>query len=160
VALAGCASTGVFSYVGSGVNLPQYRTYAWAPDDQLSTGDPRLDNNPFFQQALQEAVERHLAERALEKTTTEGADLILHYHASITQRVEAAEQEYGCEECLPYVYEAGTLTLDFLDARTNRLVWRGWAERSMDGAIDDQALMERRVEQAVARIIEKFPTRL
>ena len=32
----------------------------------------------------------------------------------------------------PYVYEAGTLLLDFVDTRTNRVVWRGWAEGSVE----------------------------
>ena len=51
LALAGCATMRVGSFVERGTNFTVYRTYAWASDAQLSTGDPRLDNNEFFQRA-------------------------------------------------------------------------------------------------------------
>lgn len=35
--------------------------------------------------------------------------------------------------------DAGTLTLDLVDARTGRLVWRGWAERSIEGVLDNRS---------------------
>jgi hypothetical protein len=57
----------------------------------------------------------------------------------------------------PYVYEAGTIVVDLVDADTSRLVWRGWAEGSIDGAIDDQTFMEHRIDEAVARIMERLP---
>jgi hypothetical protein len=59
-ALAGCATMRVGSFVERGTNFTVYRTYAWASDAQLSTGDPRLDNNEFFQTRLRAAVEKGL----------------------------------------------------------------------------------------------------
>ena len=45
--------------------------------------------------------------------------------------VNEADQKYGyCDECRAEVYDAGTLTLDLIDAQTGRLVWRGWADRT------------------------------
>jgi hypothetical protein len=32
------------------------------------------------------------------------------------------------------VYETGALLIDFVDARTDKLVWRGWAEDGVDGS--------------------------
>jgi hypothetical protein len=58
------------------------------------------------------------------------------------------------------VYDAGTLLIDLVDARTNRLVWRGWAEGSVDGVIDNQEWMEARIDEAVTRILERLPRRL
>ena len=55
------------------------------------------------------------------------------------------------------VYDAGTIVVDLVDARTHRLVWRGWAEGSIDGVVDDQAWMEKRVDEAVARIMARLP---
>jgi Domain of unknown function (DUF4136) len=162
VAFVGCASMHVNSYYASGTDLGRYHTYAWAPDDVLSTGDPRLDNNPFFEERVQADVEKQLSARGFEKMTS-GAELLLHYHASVTQRVNAnsADQKYGyCNECEPYVYDAGTLVVDLVDARTNKLVWRGWAEDSLDGAIDNQQVMEKRIDNAVTRILQRLPPRL
>lgn len=68
--------------------------------------------------------------------------------------------QYRTYDCKPYVYDAGTLLLDFVDARTNKLVWRGWAERGMDGVIDNQEWMEEEIDEVVTRILERLPRRL
>jgi hypothetical protein len=161
--LGGCAPVKVNSFVERGADFKRYRTYNWAPDDQLSTGDPRLDNNTFFLERLQADVEKQLASRGFEKATAGTPDLQLHYHARVRQRLDmnGADQTYGrCEGCVPYVYDAGTLLLDFVDTRSNTLVWRGWAEGSLAGAIDNQAWMEETLDDAVARILTTLPPRL
>ena len=163
VALAGCATMNVNSFVARGVDFTQFKSYAWGPEEQFATGDPRLDNNPFFQERVQAGADRLLAARGFEKVTSGTPDLVLHYHASVRQRldVSGADEKYGyCEDCSVEVFDAGTLTLDFVDPRTNRLIWRGWAERSLDGLIDNQELFEQQIDRAVERIIEKLPPTL
>jgi hypothetical protein len=165
VALTGCASMNVSSYVERGIDISQYRTFDWAPTEGLSTGDPRLDNNRFFDERVRFDVEKGLASRGFERTTAGTPDVLIHYHASITQQIEASEidRQYGAaqnEDRRPYVYEAGTLLIDLVDPRTNTVVWRGWARDSVDGMIDNQASMEAKVDQAVTRILEKLPRRL
>jgi hypothetical protein len=163
VVLTNCASVRVYAYLERGANLTRYHTYNWASDDRLSTGDPRLDNNSFFLERLQSDVERLLTARGFGKITTATPDVWLHYHASIDQRldVDGADRKHGdCKDCPPTVYDAGTLMLDFVDARTNKLAWRGWAEGSLDGAIDNQDWMEQRIDEAVTRILTRLPRRL
>jgi hypothetical protein len=154
----------VNSFVERGADVTRYRTYDWAPADTQATGDPRLDNNPFFQERIQAQVEKRLGDRGFEKTTASTpTDLTVHYHASIAQEVNAngvGQPNVQCNDCAPYVYDAGTIVVDLVDARTSRLVWRGWAEGSIDGAVDDQTFMERRIDEAVARIMERLPRRL
>jgi hypothetical protein len=36
-------------------------------------------------------------------------------------------------------------------------VWRGWAEDSINGVIDNQEWMEQAIDQAVARILRQLP---
>lgn len=156
--LAGCGAIHVSSYPEHGADLTQYRTYNWAPVDQRSTGDPRLDNNPFFQQQVQAAVAKQLASRGFEKT--DSPSLLVHYHASVTQEISISEGERRdgyCKDCTPEVYDAGTLLIDLVDARTSRLVWRGWATGAIDGLIDHQEWMEQQIDEAVDRILNKLP---
>jgi hypothetical protein len=146
------------------MDIARYQTYAWAPKDALSTGDPRLDNNPFFHERVQQAVERELAAKGLEKVTSEKPDLLIHYHASVTQEIDLGridKQYTNCDpsDCQPYVYDAGTLLVDFVEADSHALVWRGWADDTLDGAIDNQAWLEEKVDAAVAGILERFPRR-
>ena len=160
--LNGCATVRVNSYLERGVDFRQYRTYAWGPADAFSTGDPRLDNNRFFSERVERAVDQQLASRGFEKRESGAADVLIHMHARIDQRIEsdAIDREYArCDvsDCRPFVYDAGTLLLDFIDTRTNQLAWRGWAEGSFDGAIDNQDWMEARIDDAVAKILARLP---
>lgn len=162
VALAGCATLRVDSYLERGIEFSRYRSYAWAERGAFATGDPRLDNNRFFSQRVEEAVDMQLAARGFEKTTPGTADVLLHIHARMDQRVSTAAFDPSHGRCLddtchPEVYDAGTLIVDFMDRRTNRLAWRGWAERRVDGVIDDQKWMEATVDKTVARILGRLP---
>jgi hypothetical protein len=153
----------VNSFIERGADISRYHSYQWAPADTQATGDPRLDNNPFFAERLQMEVDKQLGSRGFEKTSADTPDLVVHYHASVAQEIDANgadQRSVSCEDCEPYVYDAGTIVVDLVDARTKRLVWRGWAEGSLDGAIDNQTFMERRVGEAVARIMERLPRSL
>lgn len=165
LAVTGCASMNVNAYAARGFDLSRFRTYAWVPGAPAATGDPRLDGNPFFDTRVRADTEGRLAERGLEKTSQKTPDLLVHYHVNMTQRIDTKDldREYGsCErgDCQVEVYDAGTILIDLVDARTNTLVWRGWAEGSMDGVIDDQSSMEARIDEAVTRIIARLPRRL
>jgi len=161
---AGCATMSVNSYIERGVDLRQYRTYSWAPADTWSTGDPRLDNNRFFDERVRAQVEKELARHGFEKTTSQ-PDLLVHYHASISQEIDVRELDSSnsyCadHDCRPFIYDKGTLFVDLAEPRTDKVIWRGWAEGSIDGVIDNQASMESRIDEAVTRILTRLPGRL
>jgi uncharacterized protein DUF4136 len=164
-AIPACAATmKVNSYTERAADFSHYRTYAFGPTESVSTGDPRLDSNPFFYGRVQTAVDKQLAAIGYEKTAPDRSDLLIHFHASLTQEINTSEidRQYGyctSSECRPFVYDAGTLLLDLVDARTNKLVWRGWAEGSMEGVVDNQAWMEQTVDDAVSRILARLPHR-
>jgi hypothetical protein len=146
------------------VNFAQYRTFAWGPADALPTGDPRLDRDPFFKDHVEGAVERGLAARGLELTASGEADLLIHYHASISERIDVnrADRVYGycgARDCPPETirYEAGTLVLDLIDSRTDTLVWRGWAQNSVEDMLRDRDRMARTIEHAVAEMLRQLP---
>ena len=106
-------------------------------------------------------MEREFAARGIERADAGMADLVVHYHASVTQRVDTGgvDEKYAvCDDCQrPSVFEAGTLTIDLVDGGTDTLIWRGWAERSIEGVLESQEWMERDVNQAVAKILERLP---
>jgi hypothetical protein len=161
--LSSCAPVRVNSYVGRDLDLRRYHTYAWAPPDTFSTGDPRLDNNTFFIERVQRAVEGHLRQRGFEKAGDGRPDFVVHYHARVEQRLDLTElrpDEPRCQtgDCRPFIYDAGTLLVDFVDPRSNQLMWRGWAERSLQGLIDNQTWMEAAIDDAVSRIMARLPS--
>jgi len=161
--LASCAPVRVSSYVGRDLDLRRYHTYAWAAPDTFSTGDPRLDNNAFFIERVHQAVDGHLRQKGFEKVGSGQPDFVVHYHARVEQRLDSKEfraGEPGCQgsDCRPFVYDAGTLLIDLVDPRSNQLMWRGWVERGLEGVVDDQTWMDQTVDDAVKRIMERFPS--
>jgi hypothetical protein len=167
VALTGCATMNVSSHVQRGLDFTQYRTWDWGEPDALPTGDPRLDKDPFFQDRFQGAVEKQMAAQGLERSAKESADLLIHYHASITQRIDVnlVDSGYGyCydDDCTVRVteFEAGTLVLDVVDARTNRVIWRAWAQDTIDDVLGNRDKMAERIDEAVRRMFETFPRSL
>ena len=57
-------------------------------------------------------------------------------------------------------YEAGTLVLDIVDARTNRVIWRGWAQDTVEGVLDNEDAMARQINVAITRMLARLPPRL
>ena len=171
LSFAGCATTmTVSSYVERDRDFVQYLTYEWGLPDDLPTGDPRLEENPLFLDRLEGAIERGLAAKGFTRLAEgtedaeEAADLLVHYHANITQRidVDSIDREYGycyVEECQPRVieFEAGTLVLDVVDARTSRVIWRGWAQDTVSELLDDPDRMAAKIDEAVSRMLERLP---
>ena len=160
-----CGAT-VRSYMATGVNFPHYQAYAWGVSDVAATGDPRLDGNRFFDEHVRARVDAELARRGFEEARTgQRADLVVHYHASMTQRIDlrAIDAQYSSvhdeDERETSVYDVGTLVIDLVDRVTNVVVWRGWAEGSLEGVIDRQESMEAQITAAVARILERLPRR-
>lgn len=165
VAVAGCAARmDVGAHLEPSVSFAAYQNWAWAPADALPPSDPRLENSPFFRDYFEGAVERQMALRGLEKTDWGTPDLLLHYHVNVRQRFHLAGADSDASECRGTEcnervteYEAGTFVLDAVDPYTNRLVWRGWARTSVDGAIDDQDWLRDQVADAVGRMLRLFP---
>jgi hypothetical protein len=161
-----CATMNVSSHVQRGLDITQYRTYDWGPADALPTGDPCLDQDPYFQDHVQGAFEKQMAALGFERANSENRpDLLIHYHASITQRIDVdrLDQTYGyCyeDDCRVHVtdYEAGTLVLDIVDARTNRVIWRGWAQHNVEGVLGHRDKTVRKIGEAVRRMLERLPT--
>ena len=47
--------------------------------------------------------------------------------------------------------------LDIVDAHTNRLIWRGWAQSSVGDILKNRDQMARRIDEAVTRMFARFP---
>ena len=163
--LAGCATMTAGSRVERGAEFTRYHTWEWAPAEERPTGDPRLDNNPMFEMRLRSAVEHQLAIKGYARISLAGPpDLRAQYHVNFSKRVEisgGASSAGSCaRDCEPeaYAYEQGTLVVDLLDARTNKIVWSGWSRDNMEGIIDNQEGMERKIGRVVAAMFERIPS--
>lgn len=164
-AIAGCAPIRVSSHVDRERDFTRYRTFDWGPADALPAGDARLERDAFFQDHIQGAIERNMAARGFERAAaTVEPDVRVHFHAVIDRRLDVnrldAQSGYcGGNDCQAGVseYEEGTLVIDMIDVRTNRLVWRGWAQDSVEGVLENQDRLARKIEDAVRLMFMRLP---
>jgi hypothetical protein len=148
--LGGCATLRVGSHTDGGLVWSKYKTFDWGPADALPAGDARLDQDPFFRDRVLGAIEKAMVAHGFEiSATSEHPDLLIHYHANITERLNADAKRY----------EAGTLVVDIVDASTNVLMWRGWASGSVEGVLGNRDRLRRRIDNDVAGMFETLPQR-
>lgn len=164
IALAGsaCGLRGYHSYTPRDVDLQRYRHYAWAPAARSQTGDPRLDNNEILREHVREMIDRRLNDRGFVKDSSgRSPDVLVHYHTSVSHQMDLHELAPWdvCPECKPFIFDEGTIVIDLVDARSEALVWRGWAEGNITGLIDDQGRLEAEIDRIVARILAPLPRR-
>jgi len=162
--VAGCATMKAGSHIERGAEFTHYQTWEWAPPEERPTGDPRLDNNPMFEVHLRSAVEHQLSGRGYVRTPLAGApDLRARYRVNFSKTVEISGRTGSVgscsRDCEPeaYAYEQGTLVIDLVDTQTNKVVWSGWSRDTMEGVIDNQERMERKIDRVVAAIFERIP---
>jgi Domain of unknown function (DUF4136) len=162
--LSACATVNAGADFEPGVRLDQYRTFDWGGGDSLPVGDPRLDNNPFFDSRVRAAVELELAARGLKRVTV-SPDLLVHYHASVRQRVDVIRADEGRGYSSPrdgksemvLEYEEGTLIVDVAEPKAKAILWRGWSQTDVGGLLENPREMEKRIRESVRLMMLKFP---
>ena len=159
VALIGLMTTAVIVAqkvkVDSNPSAPfaTYKTYAWT----TGTAAP----NPLADQRLHASVDRRLEARGLTETTA-SPDLVVTTHVKTQERQEliptgfAYGPWWGGLGGGAYVETSveGTLILDFYDAKTKQMVWRGVATAT---ASDKPTKNAEKMSKALDKLFERFP---
>jgi hypothetical protein len=163
----GCApATSVGAHIDPNVTFSHYRTFAWGPVDPLPSNDPKLARSAFLRDHIQGAVERGLAARGLALTSSPTPDLLIHYHLNVRTRIDPnrVDRLHGycvTDNCRPKSvhYDSGTLVLDVIDLRTNKLLWRGWARNSVEDMLRSPGQMAMMIDQDVTDMLRWLPRR-
>ena len=164
----GCAGLPVETDYDPSFDFGGYRGFAWLTEKHPITGDVRLDN-PLLHERLREAIQQTLTAAGFEQVEAGSADFRVGYHLSLQRRLDVSTLNshygygpganrwgYGPPGTVVTEYEEGTLVIDVVDARSDRLVWRG----SAYGRVRESSTPEerqQRVHRVVAGILERFP---
>jgi hypothetical protein len=153
--LASCTSVTVKTDYDHSVPFGKYHTYTL--DTTLSGLGPT--NNAVLQQTLRSS----LAARGLKET---GANASLYIVAVVTTREQfnvvpgygVTVTRFGAYRTWAMnadvqQYTEGTLIIDFVDAKTKKLVFRGLAQ----AAVGSQAANAKAIQEAVTKIVAQFP---
>lgn len=146
------------------VYFTRYSTFSFDEADDRPVGDPRLENNPFFEDRVHAAIAVELAARGITRKNG-GPALIVHHHATVRDRVDVYEvdrregfgiPDFG-EGTQVVQYEEGTFMIDIADARTKDIIWRGWARFDIGAALADPQTMADAIDEAVGKMFDRFP---
>jgi hypothetical protein len=168
--LHSCATSTITTSVDSTVNFAAYRTFAWLPDS--SWKETKYDNAIVQRKVEQETV-RLLKAKGYVVDTLQ-ADFLVHHHITVEERtriIQAPAYQYSPSIFFhrfgyyysmhePMVvsnrfreipYREGTLIVDVVDRKQQRLVWRGWSEQPMESIAELEHSLSIRLEEILAQ---------
>jgi hypothetical protein len=169
LAVAGCSSVTVQTDYDHSAKFGQYHTYTLAP---ATNG---LTLSPTSETALSDSLRTNLAVRGITEVSGQAADLEVVRHV-FTRKQTSVQQysnwgygvgarwparygSYGMWAGAPATYTdvsqyiEGTLVLDFVDVKTQKLVFRGTAT----GTVGSTKANAKSIEKAVTKIVHDFP---
>ena len=164
--VAGCSSTRVRTDYDERSKFDDLRTYSWIEQTYRAPRNPVVDNE-LLEERIQNAVDGVLASRGYRRRDDGDVDFRVAYHIVGKEKTEIIEQDsfrgyyshrgYGFGSSFITLESLeGTLILDIFDGQTNKLIWRGWATKSLD---DDPTPEEMHdyLQHAVRKILKEFP---
>ena len=142
-------------------NLDNYQTYMW------SKGTPV--QNPLMDQRVVSAIESELASKGIQKVDSNPSMYVV-YHASTKQDQSFVTDSFGygmgagwrrggvggmgTSTTREVTHQKGTLVVDFWDAGTKNLLWRGTAT---DTVSDKPEKNSKKVVKAMEKLFKKYP---
>ena len=170
-ALWACTSIAVDTQFDRSTDFAVFKHWTWLDRPQPETGDPRLDD-VALQNRIRAAIERGLAARGYERIFEGQADFWVAYHVSTRTKMDAGVMNrrlgYPVGESwgpgpeqrqISHEYQRGTLILDVVDAREEKLVFRGIAERKISNQPAKPQESRKLISEVVEAILEDFPPR-
>ena len=174
--VGGCSGIQVSQDYDPSTNFGPYRTFAWAPEPTQKSGDVLIDS-PFMDRRIRNAIETTLQSRGYPKAEGGQPDFLVTYQLVVRTQVEVDTfgpafgwgvypygywgypyPYWGGIDYTTYVnqYEVGTLIVDFTDAKTHQLFWRGIGSRR----VSQQSTPEKSTEvvnRTVGEILTQYP---
>lgn len=175
-AITGCAGLQVHTDYDSALDFSNFKSFSWLEAPVLTTasdGVTDVEVNPFAVNSMLDARVRAAVERKLEgegyRPAPEGAkpSFQLQYHVILKDKTRistTAGPYYGgywgagryggfAGTTQSFDYQEGTLIIDLVDPKTQRIAWRGWAVgNNREGYYDEE-----RVVKVVNEILSEFP---
>ena len=167
--VAGCSSIKVRYSYDTEADLARLRTYAWvprpAPAKDVSAG--MAARMSALDEQIRADVNKELSSKGM-RPDPATPDFLVSYHVTVEEKIEVDDWGYSYAARKRYrsskgfgigegvQYEKGTLIIDFVNPKTNTLLWRGEAQAGLaPDRTEKQG--EKICEKAVGKILKNFP---
>ncbi len=165
--IGGCSGgANVTTDFDPGENFNSLKTYQWMSDSQNArTPNPQRDvfQNSLVENRFKNAVNSDLEQKGLTQTSNK-PDFLVQYYFGTRNRVNVTEYGYnygpwwaGTQGNVDVrQYTEGTVILDFVDAKTKQLVWRGIASGALPEH-PDPAKAQDKINSLVKKMLDDYP---
>ncbi|MEP7142215.1 MAG: DUF4136 domain-containing protein [Ferruginibacter sp.] len=171
--LSGCASTAHIEK-DDAVNFNNYKTFAWLDERDDSSS---IKKNSLQESSVREAVNAELT-KANWKEEKNNPDIILKHDVLVEKTIKNNSNPVYSQPLtrrffnpytrrISYIYypsqfvgydngryvsREGTLTISMIDAKTDKVVWQGWATDE----VNNKNLTSKEIQGSVKNIFRKF----
>jgi len=135
-----------------GFDLSAYTTYAWRE------GTPA--RRKAAEDRIRESVDRELAAAGL-SLTSESADLWVVTHVLVDEHSlrDLRDEAYwsfikGVKSVDPYALGRGTVVIDLVDPKLEKIVWRGAVSQAID---KDMKPDSKKIDEAIHQVLKRLP---
>jgi hypothetical protein len=173
VLLLGSCNVTSHTETAAGVNFANYKTFAWSDNGVIKQND-RADND-IVDNNIKNSISKELEKKGWVETKTD-PDVLLDYtitvkHASKREAVPVysypfTQYFYGRRRIYSIWYPStligvrsrnvpfkeGELSINMVDAKTNKLIWQGWAQ----GDLNTGTVTTKEATAQVKSIFKKF----
>ncbi len=146
--LAACSNVTVNADYEPETDFSAFDTYAWFPQTPTSTVSEILIER------IQNAVNAELDGKGMKRVEPGEASLMINQRVSVTEKLQVNDPYFAYDRF--QTYEEGTLLIDLVDPKTNRLVWRGTGQTKLK---ELKTAEERtsRVNEVVGAVLAQYP---
>lgn len=159
-----------YSYKAKGVDLDQYKTYAWINLEHFV--DENKEGEKRYARYILDLANAELLKKGF-KLDVENPDAVFQFDTKIENKVKYNQSPtvsvgvgfggpgYYVGGAVPVsggqitesYFEEGVLTIEMLEPKTGKLIWRGWAQEEISFETD----IESDLQMAVKHIFMKLP---
>lgn len=154
IGLASCSSMLVNTDYDPSYDFSKLKTYYWVPNPTIR------EQNRLFEKHFQKIMGEKLAEKGITLDET-NPDFLIAYYGNVQRKIDVQNWGYrypgwygGLEV---YQYDEGTMVVDFVDAKTKDLIYRGTVKAEVNRGSMDAEKRQKRITEAVEKILKNFP---
>jgi len=152
--LAACSTMRTSIDYDPGYDYSKLKTYRWIPNPGVEQA------NELFDKHFRKIMDEKLAAKGY-SADENNPDFLVAYHGNVQSKVDVTNWGYrypgwygGIEV---YQYEEGTLIVDFVDATSKNIIYRGTLTAEIDRRSSDFEKRQKRINEAVEKILKSFP---
>jgi Domain of unknown function (DUF4136) len=166
-----CSTVKVSQDYSPDVDFSTLKKFNWKKKEQKKTGDARIDN-PLLNTRIRNAVEHYLAEKGHQKASNGNPDFYVSYEYMIESKIVSDNSSvgFGVGRSSRGRYgglslssgggvserDEATMLIDFTDAATANLTWRGTGTRRTSQHLTPKQ-KDQEIKELVEKILNQFP---